>query len=91
MNILLVEPEINGHHFAMYVRFLVRGMVNKNYNFSILTSKKIKNHAVLDILKNETKNIKFYYLDELRYPKKKKFFFAFNISNSKFSNNKKCF
>ena len=71
MNILIVEPEVNGHHIVMYVRFLVRGLVKKNINFSILTSKKIQKHISYDILKKEKKRIKFYFLKELEYPKKK--------------------
>ena len=71
MNILIVEPEINGHHIVMYVRFLIRGLIKKNINFSILTSKKIKEHKSLDILREEKKKIKFYFLDDLEYPKKK--------------------
>lgn len=83
MNILIVEPEINGHHIVMYVRFLIRGLIKKNINFSILTSKKIKGHKSLDILKEEKKKIKFYFLDDLEYPKKKiqfhYYFFKFRI------------
>ena len=71
MNILIVEPEINGHHIVMYVRFLIRGLVKKNISFSILTSKKIKGHKSFDILKKEKKKIKFYFLDDLEYPQKK--------------------
>ncbi len=83
MNILIVEPEINGHHIVMYVRFLVRGLVKENINFSILTSKKIKKHASYDILKKEKKKIKFYFLEDLEYPQKKDPFslFFFQISN----------
>ncbi len=83
MNILIVEPEVNGHHIVMYVRFLVRGLVEKNINFSILTSKKIKKHISYDILKKEKKGIKFYFLDELVYPLKKDplSLFSFQISN----------
>ena len=55
----------------MYVRFLVRGLVKKKINFSILTSKKIKKHNSFDILKKEKKKIKFYFLDDLEYPKQK--------------------
>ena len=71
MNILIVEPEINGHHIVMYVRFLIRGLIKKNISFSILTSKKIKGHKSFDILKKEKKKIKFYFLDDLKYPQKK--------------------
>ena len=60
MKILIVEPEINGHHFAMYVRFLVRGLVKKNISFSILTTKKILKHPVLKIIKKEKKKNKLF-------------------------------
>ncbi len=83
MNILIIEPEINGHHIVMYVRFLVRGFVKKNINFSILTSKKIKKHKSYNILKKEKKKINFYFLDDLEYPKNKDPFslLYFQISN----------
>ena len=83
MKILIVEPEIEGHHLVMYVRFLVRGLVKKKINFSILTSKKIKKHSTYEILKKEKKNIEFLYLKDLRYPKKKDPFslYLFQISN----------
>ena len=83
MKILIVEPEIEGHHLVMYVRFLVRGLVKKKINFSILTSKKIKKHSTYEILKREKKNIEFLYLKDLKYPKKKDpfSFFLFQISN----------
>lgn len=83
MNILIVEPEINGHHFVMYVRFLIRGLVKKNIKFSILTSTKIKKHGAYKIISKEKKNIKFYYLKDLRYPKFKNFIslFIFQITN----------
>ncbi len=83
MNVLIVEPEINGHHISMYVRFLVRGLSKKNIKFSILTSKKIIKHPVLSILKKEKRKINFYYLEELIYPGKKNLIslFLFQVSN----------
>ena len=83
MNILIVEPEINGHHIVMYVRFLIRGLKKNNINFSILTSKKIKQHPVFKILKKEKSNINFFFLEDLNYPRKKNFIslFVFQISN----------
>ena len=71
MNILIVEPEINGHHLVMYVRFLIRGLAKNNINFSILTSKKIKRHPAYQILKKEKKKIKYFFLEDLKYPKNK--------------------
>ena len=89
MNILIVEPEINGHHIVMYVRFLIRGLKKNNINFSILTSKKIKQHPVFEILKKEKSNIDFFFLEDLNYPKKKKFYITIHVSNFKLFKNKK--
>ena len=61
MNILIVEPEINGHHLVMYVRFLIRGLAKNNINFSILTSKKIKQHPAYQILKKEKKKLNIFF------------------------------
>lgn len=67
----------------MYVRFLIRGLKKNNINFSILTSKKIKQHPVFKILKKEKSNINFFFLEDLNYPRKKNFIslFVFQISN----------
>jgi len=83
VRILIVEPEIEGHHLVMYVRFLVRGLVKKKLIFPILTSKKIKKHSTYEILKKEKKNIDFLYLEDLKYPNKKDPFslYLFQISN----------
>lgn len=83
MNILIVEPEIDGHHLVMYVRFLIRGLVKNNIKFSILTSKKIKKHPAYHILKKEKKNIKYFFLEDLKYPKNKNLIslFLFQLSN----------
>ncbi len=85
MNILIVEPEINGHHLVMYVRFLIRGLAKNNINFSILTSKKIKRHPAFKILKKEKKNIKYLFLEDLKYPKNKSLIslLLFQFSNYK--------
>ena len=91
MKILIVEPEINGHHFAMYVRFLVRGLVKNNIDFSILTTKKILKHPVLNIIKKEKKKISFFFFEDLVYPKKKNIFSLIKFQISNFQKIKKGF
>lgn len=91
MKILIVEPEINGHHFAMYVRFLVRGLVKKNISFSILTTKKILKHPVLKIIKKEKKKINFFFLEDLDYPEDKNVLSLIKFQLSNFNKIKKGF
>ena len=83
MHILIVEPEINGHHIALYVKLLAKELYNKKIKFSLLTSQKILTSPVFTILKKEIKNFKLYLIEDLKYPIKQSIvqLFIFQLRN----------
>ena len=86
MKILIVEPEIKGHFLSLYVRNVIKSL--KNQQIYLLTSKKIRNSSVLNLLKKDYPKLKILTTDELIYSKNKNplilFFFQFlNFLNIK--------
>ena len=79
MNLLILEPEINGHFTSLYVRNVIKSFKKKNFNIIILTTKDILRHESLNILKSENVPFSLKFIDKLKYPKKKKFLFSIKI------------
>lgn len=86
MRILIVEPECEGHHIALYVKGLLRSIRNNGMitNVTLLTSKKTLKYFRINELKKEIKDLKVYTDFNLNYPKNNKNIFSllfFQISN----------
>ena len=86
MRILIVEPECEGHHIALYVKGLLRSIRNSRTitNVTLLTSKKTLKYFRIKELKKEIKDLKVYTDFNLNYPKNNKNVFSllfFQISN----------
>ncbi len=77
MKFLIVEPEIKGHFITLYVRNVIKALRTEKIYF--LTSKKIHNSKILDLLKKEYPNLKILLTDELIYTKNKNFIFLFFV------------
>jgi len=86
MRILIVEPECEGHHVALYVKELLRKIAKckKITNVTLLTSKKILKYPLIKELKKEIKDLRVYTDFNLNYPKNNKNVFSllfFQINN----------
>ena len=69
MKFLIVEPEIKGHFLSLYVRNVIKSL--KNQQIYLLTSKKIRNSNVLNLIKKDYPELKILITDELIYSKNK--------------------
>jgi len=74
MNLLILEPEINGHFTSLYVRNVIKSFKKKNFNIIILTTREILQHESLNILKSENVPFSLRFMEKLKYPKKKNFY-----------------
>jgi len=86
MRILIVEPECEGHHVALYVKELLRQIAKRKKitNVTLLTSKKILKYPLIKELKKEIKDLRVYTDFNLDYPKNNKNVFSllfFQINN----------
>ena len=86
MKFLIVEPEIKGHFLSLYVRNVIKSL--KNQQIYLLTSKKIRNSNVLNLIKKDYPELKILITDELIYSKNKNplilfFFQLLNFLNIK--------
>jgi hypothetical protein len=56
MNILIIEPEFEGHYMVLYIKFLIRIFTKNEAEITILTSKKATNHkSFISILSENSK------------------------------------
>lgn len=53
MRLLIVVPEAEGHHMALYTRLLVREAVHRSWTVTILTTASGQDHAAFDIVAAE--------------------------------------
>ena len=83
MNLLILEPEINGHFTSLYVRNVIKTFKKKKFKITILTTKKILKHESLKILKKENVPFSLEFMEELEYPQNKNFYslIIFQIKN----------
>ena len=83
MNILILEPEINGHFTSLYVRNVIKSFKKKKFNITILSTKKILKHETLKILKKENVPFSLEFMEELEYPMHKNLYslIIFQIKN----------
>ena len=83
MNILILEPEINGHFTSLYVRNVIKSFKKKKFNITILSTKKILKHETLKILKKENVPFTLEFMEELEYPEHKNLYslIIFQIKN----------
>ena len=62
--VLLVEPSASGHHMALYLRHVVRGLANEAIEVLLLTTKEAKADAAFELVKTELPdNAKIFYFD----------------------------
>ena len=62
--VLLVEPSASGHHMALYLRHVVRGLANEAIEVLLLTTKEAKADAAFQLVKTELPdNAKIFYFD----------------------------
>jgi len=57
MKLLIVEPEGEGHHMALYVRFLVRAAAQRGWKTHLLTTAKATRHPAFKLVQTEYKEL----------------------------------
>lgn len=65
MKILIVEPNGNGHHMALYVSHVVQRLVDEKCDVSLLTTRLAVEHPSFKSLQGYQEKINIYYLPEL--------------------------
>lgn len=53
MQLLIVEPNAEGHHMVLYTRLIMRQAVNRGWGVTILTTTSSRNHAAFDIISSD--------------------------------------
>ena len=81
MNIVLIELEHRGHHISLYLKSIIYEMLLRGHSLTIITTIVAKKTGIFNFLKK--KNIKFFYVDKIEYPKKSNLFYLlkFQINN----------
>lgn len=54
--ILLVEPSASGHHMALYLRHVVRGLAAEGFEILLLTTKEAQADPAFQLVKTELPN-----------------------------------
>jgi hypothetical protein len=81
MNIVLVELEYRGHHISLYLKSIANEVLSRGYSLIIITTLDAKKSGLFSFLKK--KKVKFFYIDNIEYPKTKNIFYLmkFQINN----------
>ena len=79
MKLALIELESYGHHYQLYLKNIILTAQKLNITLYVVLGKRIKKYFNLP----KSKNINYFFLSDLKYPKKKYFFnfFFFQIRN----------
>ena len=65
-NLLIIEPAYTGHHFALYLRLIIKA-TEGNFNLYLITTYNATNHPSYKIVETESKvNLKVFFIDELK-------------------------
>jgi glycosyltransferase involved in cell wall biosynthesis len=64
MSILLVEPKAEGHHFALYLRFILRRLLEQNRDVTLLTTRRAMSHPSARLLESDLNKISIHYLPD---------------------------
>jgi glycosyltransferase involved in cell wall biosynthesis len=65
-NLLIIEPAYTGHHFALYLRLIIKA-TEGNFNLYLITTNNATNHPSYKIVETESKvNLKVFFIDELK-------------------------
>jgi glycosyltransferase involved in cell wall biosynthesis len=85
MNILIVEPEYQGHHVALHINALLKEFNNRNWVISILAYEKSVNSEAYKIIDNNLlKKITFFKIKNLKFNNRKDFFYLFYVQLVKY-------
>jgi glycosyltransferase involved in cell wall biosynthesis len=75
MNALIVEPNGDGHHMALYVRYVARRLLDEGCDLSLLTTASAVNHPSFNLVKKGLgRDIDLYFLPENQKAKSSSWF-----------------
>ena len=66
MKVLIVEPKGSGHHIALYVRYVVRKLIEEKCTLSLFTTRSAVEHPSFKLLEDYQDKIDLHYLPELK-------------------------
>ena len=72
MKILLIEPNVSGHHISLYLIPLIDSLLKKKNKITIIVSKLLKKNKNFRSLKKNS-NIKFLFIDSYENDHRKNF------------------
>ena len=72
MKILLIEPNVSGHHISLYLTPLIDSLLKKKNKITIIVSKLLKKNKNFRSLKKNS-NIKFLFIDSYENDHRKNF------------------
>jgi glycosyltransferase involved in cell wall biosynthesis len=87
MNIMLVEPEYQGHHVALHLNLLINEFYKRRWKISVLTYKKSINSEPYRLIdKKIFSSINFFYIKEVNFCNSKNIFNLIYIQFIKYFN-----
>ena len=89
MNIVLIELEHRGHHISLYLKSIIYEMLLRGHSLTVITTIDAKKSGIFNFSKK--KNLKFFYVDKIEYPKKNNLFFLLKFQINNFYAIKKIF
>jgi hypothetical protein len=63
--VLLIEPTAEGHHFALYLRHVLRKLIDEGCDISLLTTGAAIRHASFGLLADELRDVAVHQLPDL--------------------------
>jgi len=80
MKLLLVEPEYRGHHIALHLNLILVEAATRKWEVIILTKRNLlKSKAYNLIEKKIKKNIKFFFINDLKFANYRNYFYLLYI------------
>jgi len=87
MNILLVEPEYQGHHVALHLNLLINEFYKRRWQINILTYKKSASSEAYRLIdKKILRKINFFYIKQISFHNSKNIFYLIYIQVIKYFN-----